>query len=75
MDPDAKIQVATLGTALYFSKDNVGKFIGKAGSYNKSDLNTALGGYTRVYGLASTPDLSCFLRGSFRVSLQKLITP
>ena len=29
MDPDAKIQVATLGTALYFSKDNVGKFIGK----------------------------------------------
>ena len=56
MDPDAKIQVATLGTALYFSKDNVGKFIGKSGSYNKSDLNTALGGYTRVYGLASTPD-------------------
>ena len=56
MDPDAKVQVATLGTALYFSKDNVGKFIGKAGSYNKSDLNTALGGYTRIYGLASTPD-------------------
>lgn len=56
MDPDAKIQVATLGTALYFSTDNVGTFIGTNGSYNKSDLDTALGGYTRVYGLASTPD-------------------
>lgn len=56
MDPDAKIQVATLGTALYFSTDNVGTFIGNAGSYAKSDLDTALGGYTRVYGLASTPD-------------------
>ena len=56
MDPDAKIQVATLGTALYFSKDNVGTFIGNAGSYAKSDLDTALGGYTRVYGLDSTPD-------------------
>lgn len=56
MDPDAKIQVATLGTALYFSTDNVGTFIGNAGSYSKSDLDTALGGYTRVYGLASTPD-------------------
>ena len=56
MDPDAKIQVATLGTALYFSKDNVGKFIGTAGSYTKEALDTALGGYTRIYGLSSTPD-------------------
>ena len=56
MDPDARIQVATLGTRLYFSKDNVNKFVGKNGSYNKASLKTALGGYTRIYGLASTPD-------------------
>lgn len=36
MDPDAKVQVATLGTKLEFSADG----------------NT----WTRVYGLASTPD-------------------
>ena len=38
MDPDAKIQVATMGTKLEF----------KVGDGD--------GGYTRVYGLASTPD-------------------
>lgn len=37
MDPDAKIQIATMGTKLEFSSDN----------------GTT---YTRVYGLASTPD-------------------
>ena len=36
MDPDAKIQVATMGTKLEFSTDN--------------------STWTRVYGLASTPD-------------------
>ena len=56
MDPDAKIQVATLGTALYYSAAKVGTFIGSNGSYNAEALKTALGDYTRVYGLASTPD-------------------
>ena len=37
MDPDAKVQVATMGTKLEYSTDN-----GSA--------------WTRVYGLASTPD-------------------
>ena len=37
MDPDAKIQIATMGTKLEFSSDN----------------GTT---WTRVYGLASTPD-------------------
>ena len=58
MDPDAKIQVATLGTALYFSKDNVGKFIGQNGSYDADTITTKLteGHFVRIYGLASTPD-------------------
>ena len=56
MDPDAKVQVATLGTALYYSPDNVGTFIGINGTYDVSALKSALGGYVRVYGLASTPD-------------------
>ena len=57
MDPDAKVQQATLGTALYFKGPTDGNdFIGQDGSYNLSDLNSALAGYTRVYGLASTPD-------------------
>lgn len=57
MDPDAKVQVATLGTALYYSTSTgSGAFIGQNGSYNPSDLQTALAGYTRIYGLASTPD-------------------
>ena len=56
MDPDAKVQVATLGTALYYSTTGVGTFIGSNGSYKAADLTTALAGYTRVYGLASTPD-------------------
>lgn len=57
MDPDAKVQQATLGTALYFKQSTSGNdFIGQDGSYNASTLATALAGYTRVYGLASTPD-------------------
>ena len=58
MDPDAKVQVATLGTALYYSTDSTGveNFVGKNGSYNPDQLMTALQGYTRIYGLASTPD-------------------
>ena len=56
MDPDAKVQVATLGTALYYSTAGAGTFIGSNGSYKAADLTTALASYTRVYGLASTPD-------------------
>jgi len=57
MDPEAKVQQATLGTALYFkTTSGTGAFIGNNGSYDPSALKTALGGYTRVYGLASTPD-------------------
>ena len=41
MDPDAKVQVATMGTKLEFSTDSTD---GKTGTW------------TRVYGLASTPD-------------------
>lgn len=55
MDPDAKVQVATLGTALYFKTDNEA-FIGKDGEYEATALTSALEGYTRVFGLASTPD-------------------
>ena len=57
MDPEAKVQQATLGTALYFKQSTSGNdFIGSNGSYNASTIQTALAGYTRVYGLASTPD-------------------
>ena len=58
MDPDAKVQVATLGTALYYTTASTGTsaFIGQNGSYDASALQTALANYTRVYGLASTPD-------------------
>jgi len=58
MDPDAKVQVATLGTALYYSTASTGTsaFIGQNGSYDASALQTALANYTRIYGLASTPD-------------------
>lgn len=58
MDPDAKVQVATLGTALYYSTTQTGKFIGQNGSYDASTLTTKLteGKFVRVYGLASTPD-------------------
>lgn len=41
MDPDAKVQVATMGTKLEFSTN----------STDGSD-----GAWTRIYGLASTPD-------------------
>lgn len=58
MDPDAKVQVATLGTALYYSTSATGveNFIGQNGSYNPDQLMTTLQDYTRIYGLASTPD-------------------
>lgn len=57
MDPDAKVQQATLGTALYFKQSTNGNdFIGNNGSYTKTALDAALARYTRVYGLASTPD-------------------
>lgn len=56
MDPDAKVQVATLGTALYYSTAAVGTTIGTNGAYTASALTTALANYTRIYGLASTPD-------------------
>lgn len=57
MDPDAKVQQATLGTALYFkTTSGTGAFIGNNGSYDPEALKSALGSYTRVYGLASTPD-------------------
>lgn len=55
MDPDAKVQVATLGTALYYSTE-AGKFIGQNGSYNSDTLMSELAKYKRIYGLASTPD-------------------
>lgn len=62
MDPDARIQQATLGTALYYSTSDM-SFIGSNGSYTKADLEAKLNGtqqtpttYTRVHGLASTPD-------------------
>ena len=69
MDPDAKVQVATLGTALYYTTyekdDGTFEFIGNNGSYNPDDLvakfeetdeKTGELKYHRVYGLASTPD-------------------
>ena len=57
MDPEAKVQQATLGTALYFKQSTDGNdFIGNNGSYDASNIATALANYTRVYGLASTPD-------------------
>ena len=58
MDPDAKVQVATLGTALYYTTNSTGieNFIGQNGSYDPDQLMTTLQGYTRIYGLASTPD-------------------
>lgn len=56
MDPDAKVQVATLGTALFYSTEQAGSFVGTNGSYDEATLKAALKSYTRVYGLASTPD-------------------
>ena len=60
MDPDAKVQVATLGTALYYrpTKEGNSNFIGQNGSYDPNSLMTALSeeGCVRIYGLASTPD-------------------
>ena len=62
MDPDAQVQKATLGTALYYrdipTKDyDTTNWIGsEQGAYTESALDTALASCTRVYGLASTPD-------------------
>ena len=60
MDPDAKIQVATLGTALYYRPIVSGSsnFIGQNGSYSPTALTAALSAAdcVRIYGLASTPD-------------------
>ena len=59
MDPDAKVQQATLGTALYYRPvTNSGNFIGSNGSYSPDDLVAALSANdcVRIYGLASTPD-------------------
>ena len=63
MDPDAKVQVATLGTALYFKEETgVAAFLGKDGSYtipeDQKDMKAWVEsqGYKRIYGLASTPD-------------------
>ena len=68
MDPDAKVQVATLGTALYYTtnehEDGSFDFIGDKGSYDPIALEEAFEErdeqgnliYNRIYGLASTPD-------------------
>ena len=63
MDPDAKVQVATLGTALYYTtqkkSDGTFEFIGQNGSYPSGDYlmsQLSLNDYHRIYGLASTPD-------------------
>ncbi len=60
MDPDARVQAATLGTSLHFKQipdTSSGPFIGQGGSYaSKESLESQLATYTRVYGLASTPD-------------------
>ena len=47
MDPDAKIQVATLGTALYYSAAKVGTPIGRNGAYDTATIKTSKEGYTR----------------------------
>ena len=63
MDPDAQVQKATLGTALYYRDVNTttpaNNWIGSAdGTYTltATELQTVLAACTRVYGLASTPD-------------------
>ena len=63
MDPDAKVQVATLGTALYFKEaTGAAAFLGKNGSYKmpegQPNMKTWVEsqGFKRIYGLASTPD-------------------
>ena len=63
MDPDAKVQVATLGTALYYTTqqkpDRTFEFIGQNGSYAGEEAllsKLSENGYQRIYGLASTPD-------------------
>ena len=60
MDPDARVQQATLGTALYYRPFSSGNsnFIGQNGSYDRDTLTAALSasGCVRIHGLASTPD-------------------
>lgn len=63
MDPDAKVQVATLGTALFYREFKTeGNFVGADGAYTipegQKNIKTWLEsqGFKRIYGLASTPD-------------------
>ena len=63
MDPDAKVQVATLGTALYYKEETgAAAFIGKDGAYSMPEGETNMKkwiesqGFKRIFGLASTPD-------------------
>ena len=63
MDPDAKVQVATLGTALYYREYKTeGNFVGNKGAYTLPEEQTDIKawletqGFKRIYGLASTPD-------------------
>ena len=63
MDPDAKVQVATLGTALYYREYKTeGNFVGNKGAYTLPEEQTDMKawletqGFKRIYGLASTPD-------------------
>ena len=57
MDPDAKVQVATLGTALYFITGTKQSPLDPIDSWTiPVDSQGEITGMTRVYGLASTPD-------------------
>ena len=57
MDPDAKVQVATLGTALYYlTETGTENFIGNKGEYEPATLASKLENAKRIFGLASTPD-------------------
>ena len=63
MDPDAKVQVATLGTALYYREYKTeNNFVGSKGAYTLPEEQTDMKawlesqGFKRIYGLSSTPD-------------------
>ena len=63
MDPDAKVQVATLGTALYYREYKTeNNFVGSKGAYTLPEEQTDIKawletqGFKRIYGLSSTPD-------------------
>ena len=64
MDPDAKVQVATLGTALYYREYKTeNNFVGSKGAYTLPEEQTDMKawlesqGFKRIYGLSSTPDV------------------